>query len=407
MSITVIEVHEHMQPIGPSVVAIGVFDGVHLGHQALLLDTSAHAQRLHAHSVALTFDRDPDQVVTPEAAAPQLLTLEEKCRFIGEFGIDTVLLVPFTPQLSRLSPQEFLDKMLLTCCELQGIHVGEDFRFGMGASGDIDTLRAWGESHGVHVEGHRLVMSGHEPVTSTRIRALVSEGNVEEAAELLGRPPRVAGRVHRGRGEGRTLGFPTANVVPVPYAALPADGVYAGRAILADGEAWPAAISTGRPPMFPDALDTLEAHLIGFEGDIYETHITLEFAAWIREQLEFDSVEDLASAIADDVRIAAKTARRRWAGESADEYDPDIEWVALAEPRRVSGLFGDAGFSAALVTAPLDAAGIPHAWDPYAPEDMPAMRAGYGVFDRKFTLLVPADREDEAREVMRASGVRL
>lgn len=427
----VIEVREGMSVLGPSVVAIGVFDGVHLGHQALLRDTAMHAEKIGALAVALTFDRDPDQVVAPATAAPQLLTLEDKCHFIGTCGIDTVLVAPFTPRLAAFEPAEFLQRMLATCCDLRGVHVGEDFRFGARASGDIRTLLEWGSEHGIHIEGHRLVVEGGAPITSTRIRGLVAEGRVEDAADLLGRPTRVTGEVHAGRGEGRGLGFPTANVVPVPYAALPGAGVYAGRALLPDGSAWPAAISTGRPPMFPDALDTLEAHLIGFEGDLYGSTVTLEFIAWLREQLEFESVGQLSAAIADDVRDAGRivirfeadtheheefvddpealeAAEKAVAGlASRDSYDPDIEWVALSRPKRLSGIFGDAGFSAALVTAPLDAAGIPHSWDPYAPEDMPGMRPYYGIFDRKFTLLVPADRVEEAREAMRSAGLEV
>jgi len=221
--------------LGPAVVAIGVFDGVHVGHQKLLSNAAAEARRLGVRSIALTFDRDPDQVVTPEAAAPQLLTLADKCRFILECAIDIVLVVPFTEHVAATDPEAFLDEILGACCEVMTIHVGADFRFGARASGDVETLKTWSFKFGARVRPHVLLESEGEPVTSTRIRRLVAAGEVREAAMLLGRATRVSGHVHRGREQGRELGFPTANVVPVAFAALPADGVYAGRALLADG----------------------------------------------------------------------------------------------------------------------------------------------------------------------------
>lgn len=422
-----------MQPIGPSVVAIGVFDGVHLGHQELLRDTARHAHRIGAEPVALTFDRDPDQIVTPASAAPQLLTLADKCAYIAECGIDTVLVVPFTPEVAAMPAEEFLDNVLGSCCTVRAIHVGEDFRFGARASGDIDTLYVWVAEHDADLEPHKLVTLDGLPVTSTRVRALVAAGDVEEAAGLLGRYTRVSGTVHKGREQGKELGFATANVEPVEFAAVPGPGVYAGYAVLPSGSYEPAAISSGRPPSFPEATDVLEAHLIDYSGDLYGRELTLEFVARIRDQRAFGSGEALSAAIENDVAEV-----RRILGDNPDgitlddddwiedqaaldaaekavsvmdpvsDYDAtDEEWVELAGPRRLSGVFGDAGFTAAIVSAPLDAAGIPHAWDPYPPEQMPGWRAGYGAVDRPFTLLVPASRLEEARAVMRASGMKL
>lgn len=427
-----------MPSLGAAVVAIGVFDGVHIGHQALLGAAVREARKLGAKSIAVTFDRDPDQVVTPDSAAPQLLSLSAKCRFILECEIDLVLVVPFDQAMASTPPEEFLDAVLGTCCQPASIHVGRDFRFGARAAGDLDTLYVWAAEHDADVQPQPLVQTGGSPVTSTRIRALIHEGRIAEASLLLGRPPRVAGTVRRGREQGREIGFPTANVEPMPFAALPPDGVYAGRAVLPDGSSYPAAISVGTPPSFPEARDYLEAHLIGFSGDLYDRAVTLEFIERLRDQRPFGSLEALSQAIAADVNavieLAARTvpespvdrftysdgeflqngapliddpeklaaAEREVAGiQAVDAYDrSDEEWVPLTGPRHLSGVLADAGFTAALVAAPLQSAGIPYAWDPYPPEQMPGYRVGYGAVDRPFTLLVPASRLAEARRIM-------
>jgi riboflavin kinase / FMN adenylyltransferase len=292
-----------------SVVAIGVFDGVHLGHQAILAETVAEAGAHSAASVAITFDRDPDQVVTPETAAPQLLTLDDKLAFIGDCGIDTVLVVPFTAAIAALSPTTFLDSVVAPAVDVASVRVGSDFRFGAKAGGDLNTLRTWAESRGIVVTGQKLLTVDDAPVTSTRIRGLVAAGDIVAAAGLLGRAHRVTGTVVRGREVGRQLGFPTANLSPVPFAALPGDGVYAGRALLRDGSAWPAAISVGTPPTFPEARDHLEVHLISFEGDLYDSTLTLEFLARLRDQRAFADVTELSDAIRADVARAADIGR--------------------------------------------------------------------------------------------------
>jgi riboflavin kinase/FMN adenylyltransferase len=186
--------------------------------------------------------------------------------------------------------------------------VGNDFRFGHKATGDVTTLQRFGTMHDFAVVPHGLLASAGEAVTSTRIRRLIGAGQIALATDLLGKHPSVSGVVHRGRGEGASIGFPTANVVPEHYAAMPPDGVYAGRAHLPNGATWAAAISVGKPPMFPDAKDRLEAHLITFDGDLYDQPVTLTFWDRIREQRRFDSVESLSAAIAEDVDEALEIA---------------------------------------------------------------------------------------------------
>ncbi len=442
MNTRAVEWCEDMHSLGAAVVAIGVFDGVHVGHQTLLQATVAEARLQGASAVAVTFDRDPDQVVSPETAAPQLLSLADKLRFIADTGIDTVLVIPFTLQVASMSPEMFLENVLTLAMRPVALHVGRDFRFGARASGDLQALERFGMSRGFAVTGHELVEVGGEPITSTRIRRLVASGDIVAASALLGRSPRITGTVRPGRGEGAKIGFPTANILPEPYAALPADGVYAGRVVFPDGSAWAAAVSVGTPPTFPAARDYLEAHLIGFEGDLYDQELTIEFLQHLRAQQAFASLPELTAAIALDVERALDIAG--FDLEDADLADDDVadddaadddlidddvyidnpaalaaaeravrsvdreavygqvdeEWVELLGPVVISGLMGSAGLNGFRITAPLEAAGVPFVWQPYPPEEMPAFRVAYGAVDRPFTLFVPASYLESARQVL-------
>jgi riboflavin kinase/FMN adenylyltransferase len=291
--------------LGPACVAIGVFDGVHIGHQALVRDMIAIARERNSAACVLTFDRDPDQVVTPLHAARQLTTLEDKISCLSDLGPDVILIVPFDDWLASLTPDDFCIDVLRDAAEPVACVVGYDFRFGTHASGDADTLRALGSLHGFQVITHPLIHADGAPVTSTRIRALVAQGDVAAAAALLGRPHRLRCEVVHGKRIGHELGTPTANLTVGHEFAVPATGVYAGWATVG-GERYPAAISVGVPPTFPDATCDLEAHLIGFTGDLYGQEMVLEFVERVREQRSFPSRDALAQAIADDVaRIAA------------------------------------------------------------------------------------------------------
>lgn len=296
-----------MEPLGRTVAALGVFDGVHIGHQALVRDAVSLARAAGVPSVVVTFDRDPDQVVTPASALPQLLTLDDKLSLLLAAGADVVLVMPFTDELAMTPPLVFLDEVLLETMTPVTVVVGYDFRFGHRAEGDVDVLVRYGADHGFSVVAHDLVREGGSPVTSTRIRALVAEGDVAEAARLLGRPHRVTGEVVHGRGEGAELDAPTANLATAPFAALPADGVYAARTHI-DGTTYPAAVSVGVPPSFPEATDTLEAHVIGFRGDLYGRNVTVEFLERLRPQRAFDDPSDLAEAIRSDIEQVRRIA---------------------------------------------------------------------------------------------------
>lgn len=434
MSCEVIHLAPEPEFVGRGVCAIGVFDGVHMGHQALVRRAVEIARVRRVAAYVVTFDRDPDQVVSPESAAPQLLTLADKARFLCDAGADAVLVVPFTEQISQLTPEGFLTEVLLSAVDPVAVVVGEDFCFGYRAQGTVDVLRSLCAARGIDVVAESLVQADDAPVTSTRIRELVAAGDTEGAAALLGRSHRVSGTVVYGRGEGASIGVPTANIEPVDFAALPAAGVYAGRVAVGD-RTWPAAVSVGRPPTFPQATDVLEAHLIGFDGDVYGMPVSVEFIARLREQRRFGSVDELVAAIRADIEAAEKIAGPAECAVSVEEYpakplsdDPIIEdpaalacaeaqvaaidsepwddarweWAELVGPRRLSGMFSEAGFTAALVTAPLRASGIPFRWDPYPPELMPmgSRVLAYGAVDRPFSLYVPSERLQEAREVM-------
>lgn len=291
--------------VGAAAVALGVFDGVHVGHQALIRETIAHAGRRGVASCVLTFDCDPDQVVTPERAAPQLTTLEDKLDLIASLGPDAVLVVPFDRALAALSPEEFLSEVVFDACQPAVCIVGRDFRFGHLAQGTVDTLAELGAGHGFEVIAYDLVVADDAPVTSSRIRALIASGKVAAAARLLGRPHRLHGTVVHGRALGREIGTPTANLDVDARFALPAPGVYVAWATVPAGR-YRAAASVGVPPTFPDATCRLEALLIGFNGDLYGAPLTLEFVERLRDQRVFPDTGSLAEAITRDAERAAE-----------------------------------------------------------------------------------------------------
>ena len=294
--------------LGPAVVAIGVFDGVHRGHQALISRAVADAGGRGLSAAVVTFEPDPACVVGPVCAA-RLLDPDDKVALIGRLGADIVAVVPFDADLAAWGPERFVDDVLVAALAPRLVVVGPDFRFGEHGSGDASTLREIGLRGGFRVDVIEALDDEGERISSTRIRALLAEGDVARAARLLGRPHRLRGRVRRGRGEGRSLlGIPTANIALGPNVALPQAGVYAAVATTPDGSRYPSAVSVGRPPMFPDARDVLEAHIVGFDGDLRGAPLLVEFMERIREQRTFPGVEELAEAMRADIRRAARLA---------------------------------------------------------------------------------------------------
>ncbi|WP_432068132.1 bifunctional riboflavin kinase/FAD synthetase [Streptomyces sp. C10-9-1] len=293
------------QDWGRSVVTIGSYDGVHRGHQLIIGRAVERARELGVPVVVVTFEPHPSEVVRPGSHPPLLAPHHRRAELMAGLGVDAVLVLPFTPDFSRLSPADFIVKVLVDKLHARVVVEGPNFRFGHKASGDVAYLTELGRTYDYEVEVVDLFVrgaaGGGEPFSSTLTRRLVAEGDMAGAAEILGRPHRVEGVVVRGAQRGRELGFPTANVETLPHTAVPADGVYAGW-LTADGERMPAAISVGTNPQFDGTERTVEAYAIDRVGlDLYGLHVTVDFLAYVRGQQKFDSIDALLVAMAADV----------------------------------------------------------------------------------------------------------
>ncbi|HEV7872211.1 MAG TPA: bifunctional riboflavin kinase/FAD synthetase [Modestobacter sp.] len=301
--------------LGRTVVTIGMYDGVHRGHQHLIRTAVARARAIGRPAVLLTFDPHPSEVVRPGSHPAILTSADRKAELVAELGVDGMCVLPFTPEFSRLSPGEFTHTVLVEHLYAAQVVVGRNFTYGHKASGTVETLTAEGRRFGFGVEGVDLTSVGSAPdlsgdgevtISSTYIRACVAAGDMASAALALGRPHRVDGVVVRGDRRGRELGYPTANVESPAHTAVPADGVYAGHLVLRDHRgasrsSHPAAISVGSNPTFAGARRTVEAYLLDFEGDLYGEHVGVEFVERLRPMLAFSGVPDLLVAMADDV----------------------------------------------------------------------------------------------------------
>ncbi|MFC0529633.1 bifunctional riboflavin kinase/FAD synthetase [Phytohabitans kaempferiae] len=285
---------------GRSVVTIGVFDGVHRGHQATIGQAVKRARDAGLHAVVVTFDPHPSEVVRPGTHPAVLTEPRRKAELIAELGVDALCVVPFTLEFSRLSPEAFVHDVLVEHLHAAAVVVGGNFRFGHKAAGDGALLRELGERFGFGVEDSELVASSGTVFSSTYIRACVAAGDVSAAAEALGRPHRVEGAIVRGDQRGRQLGFPTANFLTGTHTAVPADGVYAGW-VIRGGERLPAAASVGTNPTFAGEDRRVEAHILDFDGDLYGERLGLEFVANLRGQVKYDGVEPLIAQIKEDV----------------------------------------------------------------------------------------------------------
>ena len=284
----------------PCVVAIGAFDGVHRGHLDLLARAARDAGRRGVELVAVTFDPDPDEVVSARPA-PKLTVKEDRLRALALSGA-RVAVVPFTRELAALDHVGFFGGVLAPYLDMRAIHVGADFRLGARGASTVDVMSAWGHRRGVDVTGHELLSDARGPITATRIRSMIAGGRVEEAALDLGRRPFVRGVVKSGRGQGTGMGFPTANIEVPGGMQMPADGVYAGFAQVG-GKVWPSAINVGVPPMFADSIASarLEANLVGYRGDLYGERVAIAFDRLLRPSRTFDSVDDLICAVNRDI----------------------------------------------------------------------------------------------------------
>ncbi|KQQ27681.1 bifunctional riboflavin kinase/FAD synthetase [Frondihabitans sp. Leaf304] len=297
---------------GPSAVTIGKFDGVHLGHRAVINALEDVARARDLVSAVVTFDRHPLAVLHPGSVPAALTSNRQKRELLDGTGVEATLLLTFDEQLRLLSPEQFVDRILVGALQAEVVLVGSDFRFGVRGTGTVDVLRELGRSRGFDVELIPDVLipaftvpgdpDGPERrVSSTWIRELLDEGKIDQATVLLGRAPSVRGVVVHGEKRGRELGYPTANIEPRSEGFVPADGVYGARVII-DGTVRAAAVSVGNNPTFDGVPEKqVEAYVLDFDSDLYGAEITVEFVRYLRGNVRFAGMPALIAQMADDV----------------------------------------------------------------------------------------------------------
>lgn len=296
-----------------TVATVGTFDGVHIGHRAILRELERRASARGLRSLLITFDRHPLSVVNPERAPLLLTTPNEKKEVLAQFALDYVAFLPFTRSLSRYAPETFVRRILLSRFRVAELVVGPDHGFGRSRSGDLGTLERLGSELGFGVKVVPEIEVAEAPLSSTRIRRALEEGHVERAATMLGRPYSLWGVVVQGMGRGRSLGFPTANLAP-PSATklLPRQGIYAVRASLRS-HIRNGLLHLGPRPTFPGSPPSLELYLLEFEGDIYGETVRVEFLSRLRDVLPFDS----SAALVEQMRRDREAAVRYFEGQEA------------------------------------------------------------------------------------------
>ena len=300
-----------------AVVTIGAYDGVHLGHRAVIRQVRERAAALGALSVVVTFDRHPASVVRPEAAPRLLTTPEQKIELLSQTGVDAVVVVPFSAEQAKETPVDFVTRVLVDTLRTKAVIIGSDFHFGHMRQGNVTLLREMGERHDFTCEPIVLVPRAdgvNEPVSSTAIRRALAGGEIDSATRMLGRAHEVRGVVIEGDQRGRTIGFPTANVNIPAGMCLPSDGVYAGIYRRPDGSEHSCAINLGRRPTFYANQDysLLEAYLLDFTGDLYGEEAAVQFVAFLRSEKQFGGLDELKEQLVKDHESAraAVLARR-------------------------------------------------------------------------------------------------
>ena len=295
-----------------TVVTIGVFDGVHRGHQLLISKAVSTARELGVPCVVMTFDPHPVTIFAPERAPRALMSLDERARHIAELGVDALLVIDFRDELAGLTPAEYMDDVLVSTLGAKHVLVGENFTFGRDAAGTATDMAQLGERAGVDVTIVKLLGEGEVRICSTAIRDHLSGGDVALATDFMGRPFSVIAPIERGAGRGgKELGYPTATQYASDTSAVPADGVYAGwLTIIDDGEIdgdmqpgvrYPAAISVGTNPTFGDARRSVESFVLDRDADLYGRMARVEFVGKVRDMVKFNSVDELLDNMARDV----------------------------------------------------------------------------------------------------------
>lgn len=286
---------EWKQLATPTAVTIGVYDGVHLGHQHVLRSLEAFGLPV----VVATFRHHPVRVIDPETAPQLLMTVERRLQLLDEYGVAATALIDFDDAFRRLPAEEFVEKVLVSKLQARRVAVGQGFRFGFRQLGDVALLRSLGARHGFAVDDVDILEEG-VPVRSTVIRALLNEGHVGSAARLLGRPFRLPGTVVPGDQRGRTIGFPTANLAIADELVVPGSGVYAVR-VRYDETSHLGVVNVGNRPTFGGATSVVEAHLLDYRGDLYGKNLEVDFIERLRAEQKFAGVEELVAAIEGDI----------------------------------------------------------------------------------------------------------
>ena len=297
-------------PDGPSVVTIGFFDGVHLGHQEVIGRTVEAAKERAARSVAVTFDRHPREILTPGEEPRLLTTVERKASLIDACGVDVLVVLEFTKEFSQNSAEDFVRDVLIGGLHAVHARVGADFTFGYRAAGNVETLREVGQPLGMTADEVGMFTIEGRVVSSSSIREALAAGDLTWPRTALGRRYLVDGEVVSGAGRGKGLGYPTANLRTWPRLLLPGRGIYAGVAELEDGARFVAAIDVGTNPTFGSEPLHVEAFLLDFPDDeLRGDTLTVEFWERLRDEVKFDSVEELVAAIAEDVERTSALVR--------------------------------------------------------------------------------------------------
>ena len=298
-------------PAGKRVVAIGTFDGVHVGHQKIIGDAVTAAREAGARSMVMTFHPHPLSIIAPEHCPPILTPLNVKTNLIGNLGADELLIIPFTEEFSRLSPADFCEMLFSSQLGAVQVIVGDNFRFGYKAGGDIRFLEEYGKKVGMAVKAEPLVTAAGEPISSTRIRNLLIEGKLSEVREILSRPPSTHGKVVHGDKRGRTLGVRTANIEARVECIFPGKGVYLADLFIGI-EPYACLVNVGQNPTFCSTDEDseermrIEAHILDFDRNLYGFNVRVDFLERLRDEKKFDSPEDLVAQIQKDIAAARK-----------------------------------------------------------------------------------------------------
>jgi len=293
---------EEWQPDGRTVSSLGNYDGVHLGHQAILKRVVDCAQTLHVPSIAITFDPVPKKILNPQAAPQLIQTVEQRLRKLESIGIDHTIVLAFNRSLAGMRPEDFVNQFLVSKLRIKAFIVGQNFSFGHQKSGNVALLKQMGLKHDFEVEGIQEVLVGGIRVSSSLIREMIRSGRMKEAHRILGDPFSLIGTVIEGDRLGSKLGIPTANLKP-ENEILPANGVYLTRAVL-DRESFQSVTNVGVRPTMGGTKLTIESHLLNYSGDLYGKHLELQFLEKLRDEIRFPNVEALKAQILSDIKQA-------------------------------------------------------------------------------------------------------